>query len=59
VFTEESRHLKIKTHIKATSSTQFGLNLEPVEHEMKYLPLYSICKNQLRLDKVIKMRPQI
>ena len=55
VFDRETGSFKIKTHIKATSSTQFGFEFGAcgTRNEVFAIVL-DLAKSQLRLDKVIK-----
>jgi beta-fructofuranosidase len=55
VFDRETGAFKIKTHIKATSSTQFGFELGACGTRNEVFAIvFDLAKNQLRLDKVIK-----
>ena len=55
VFDRETGAFKIKTHIKATSSTQFGFEFGACgTRNDVFAIVFDLAKNQLRLDKVIK-----
>jgi beta-fructofuranosidase len=55
VFDRETGAFKIKTHIKATSSTQFGFEFGACGTRNEVFAIvFDLTKNQLRLDKVIK-----
>lgn len=55
VFDRETAAFKIKTRIKATSSTQFGFELGACGTRNEVFAIvFDLAKNQLRLDKVIK-----
>jgi beta-fructofuranosidase len=55
VFDRETGAFKIKTHIKATSSTQFGFEFGACGTRNEVFAIvFDLAKNQLRLDKVIK-----
>ena len=55
VFDRETGAFKIKTHIKATSSTQFGFEFGACGTRNEVFSIvFDLTKNQLRLDKVIK-----
>ncbi|KIA87447.1 glycoside hydrolase family 32 protein [Flavobacterium sp. AED] len=55
VFDRETGAFKIKTHIKAISSTQFGFEFGACDTRNEVFAIvFDLAKNQLRLDKVIK-----
>lgn len=55
VFDRETGAFKIKTHIKAISSTQFGFEFGACGTRNEVFAIvFDLAKNQLRLDKVIK-----
>lgn len=55
VFDSETGAFKIKTRIKATSSTQFGFELGACGTRNEVFAIvFDLAKSQLRLDKVIK-----
>jgi beta-fructofuranosidase len=55
VFDRKTGAFKIKAHIKATSSTQFGFEFGACETRNEVFAIvFDLAKNQLRLDKVIK-----
>lgn len=55
VFDRKTGAFKIKTHIKATSSTQFGFEFGACETRNEVFAIvFDLAKNKLRLDKVIK-----
>ncbi|MFV5691462.1 glycoside hydrolase domain-containing protein [Flavobacterium sp. LT1R49] len=55
VFERKVGAFKIKAHIKATSSTQFGFEFGACETRNEVFAIvFDLAKNQLRLDKVIK-----
>jgi beta-fructofuranosidase len=55
LFDRKTGAFKIKAHIKATSSTQFGFEFGACETRNEVFAIvFDLTKNQLRLDKVIK-----
>ncbi|MFV8390548.1 glycoside hydrolase domain-containing protein [Flavobacterium sp. LB1P71] len=55
VFERKTGAFKIKAHIKATSSTQFGFEFGACGARNEVFAIvFDLAKNQLRLDKVIK-----
>ena len=55
VFDRRADVFKIKTHIKATTSSQFGFEFGACGTRNEVFALvFDLAKNQLRLDKVIK-----
>ncbi len=60
VFDRETEAFKIKTRIKATSSTQFGFEFGACGTRNEVFAIvFDLAKNQLRLDKVIKNAPSL
>ena len=57
VFDRETGAFKIKTHIKATSSTQFGFEFGACEARSDVFAIvFDLAKNQVRLDRVFKSK---
>jgi beta-fructofuranosidase len=55
VFDRRTEAFKIKTHIKATTSSQFGFEFGACGTRNEVFAIvFDLAKNQLRLDKVIK-----